>query len=165
VIYCGKYVKYGRIFPNKKKPKKASMDVMDLTIELADDKNKQLLLKDMSVTFGDSVEVIKLIETAKKNVLQLIAVDHSNGIYTILTWDFDQNIEVCLLQTVPDPRDHVGYHTVKGMNMKMNYLINQNHVIDLEYNIPLRQTYVNQNLNPTCVSYTKQLNNITNMFN
>jgi hypothetical protein len=66
---------------------------------------------------------------------------------------------------VPDPKDNVGYHTVKGMNMKMNYLINQNHVIDLEYNIPLRQTYVNQNLNPTCVSYTKQLNNITNMFN
>jgi hypothetical protein len=64
VIYCGKYVKYGRIFPNKKKPKKASMDVMDLIIELADIKNKQLLLKDLGVTFGASVEVIKLIETA-----------------------------------------------------------------------------------------------------
>lgn len=43
----------------------------------------------MSVTFGDKVEVIKLIETAKKNCLQLIALDSSNGIYTILTWDFD----------------------------------------------------------------------------
>ena len=33
VIYCGKYVKYGRIIPNKKKPKKASMDVMDFVLE------------------------------------------------------------------------------------------------------------------------------------
>ena len=69
------------------------------------------------------------------------------------------------MQTKPDPSDDVGYHVVKGMNLKMNYLINQNHVIDLEYNIPLRQTCVNQDLDPSCVSYTKQLNNITNMFN
>jgi hypothetical protein len=78
----------------------------------------------MSVTFGDNVEVIKLIETATKNCLQIVAVDNSNGIFTILTWDFDQNIEVCLLQTEPNPKDSVGYHTVKGMNLKMNYLIN-----------------------------------------
>lgn len=42
------------------------------------------------------------------------------------------------MQTVPDPSDDVAYHVVKGMNKKMNYLINQNHMIDLEYNIPLR---------------------------
>jgi len=67
-----------------------------------------------------------------------VAQDNSNGIYTILTWDFDQNIEVCLKQTKPNPKDKVGYHVVKGMNLKMNYLITQDHVFDLEYNIPLR---------------------------
>ena len=47
----------------------------------------------MSVTFGDTVEVIKVIDTYKTNCLQLVSVDHSNGIYSILSWDFDQNIE------------------------------------------------------------------------
>lgn len=33
VLYCGKYVKFGKLLPNLKKPKKASMDVMDLVLE------------------------------------------------------------------------------------------------------------------------------------
>ena len=59
------------------------------------------------------------------------------------------------MQCIPDPKDYVGYHVVKGMNLKMNYLINQNHVIDLEYNIPLRQTCVDQGLDPANVSYSR----------
>lgn len=33
MLYCGKYVKFGKLLPNLKKPKKASMDVMDLVLE------------------------------------------------------------------------------------------------------------------------------------
>lgn len=42
------------------------------------------------------------------------------------------------MQVHPDPNDDVKYHIVKGMNPKMNYLLNQHHLLDLEYNIPLR---------------------------
>ena len=51
------------------------------------------------------------------------------------------------------------------MNKKMNYLINQHHVIDLEYNIPIRQTSVDQQLDRTSTSYLSQLNQINNLFN
>lgn len=32
VIYCGKYIRFGEFFPNKKKQPKDSMDVMDYVI-------------------------------------------------------------------------------------------------------------------------------------
>lgn len=41
------------------------------------------------------------------------------------------------------------------MNYKMNYYIDQHMLIDLEYNIPIRQKNVNQNLDPSVVSYAK----------
>jgi hypothetical protein len=41
-----------------------------------------------------------------------------------LTWDFELNVEKNLLQCCPDKSDQVGYHVVKGMNLKMNFLLN-----------------------------------------
>lgn len=152
VMYCGKYVKYGRLIPNKKKTKKSPKEVMDLMLLPGKDKKKNPLSM-MNVTFGESIEVIKIVETAKKNVLQIEAFDHREKILSIITWDFDENVEVNLKQCVPNPDDSVAYNIVKGMNLKMNYLINQHHVIDLEYNIPIRQTSVDQQLDPECVSY------------
>ena len=134
---------------------------MDLVLQV---KNKQIL-HDMNVYFGPNIEVIKMIETTKKNHLQVVAMDHDEGIYTILTWNFDENIEFNCKQTIPDPKDDVGYHVVKGMNLKMNYLLNQHHLIDLEYNIPLRQTCVDQKLDPQCTSYNAQLKMVTDLFN
>ena len=74
-------------------------------------------------------------------------------------------MELSSNQMLPDEHDQVGLHVVKGMNQKMNYFLSQHYLIDLEYNIPLRQTNVNQNLNVLQVSYTKQLNSINNFFN
>ena len=82
-----------------------------------------------------------------------MAYDHENKIYSVITWDFDQNMEQGIYQVNPDPRDLVGYHIVKGMNPKMNYLLNQHHVVDLEYNIPLRQSSVDQRLDVHSRSY------------
>jgi hypothetical protein len=58
----------------------------------------------------------------------------------------------------------VGYHVVTGMNQKNNYLLSQNYLTDLEYNIPLRQNNVNQNLT-TSQNYTKQLKMIVDFYN
>lgn len=51
------------------------------------------------------------------------------------------------------------------MNQKMNYFLNQNYLIDLEHNIPLKQTNVDQHLDLTAVSYNKQLSMIFNFYN
>jgi hypothetical protein len=63
VIYCGKYVKYGWLIPNKKKTKKSQIDVMDLLLL----EKKKEVLQDMNCYFGSSIEVIKLEETDLKN--------------------------------------------------------------------------------------------------
>lgn len=56
-------------------------------------------------------------------------------------------------------RNHVGNHIIKGLNNKMNYLFNQNHFIDLEHNIPIKQKNVDQRLDQK-VRYWNQLRNI-----
>ena len=164
VMYCGKYVTFGRLIPNKKKTKKSPKEVMDLVFQPSKDK-KMTPFTPMNVQFGNSIEVIKIVETTRKNVLQIEAFDHEEKILSIITWDFDENVEVNLKQCVPNPNDTVAYNIVKGMNMKMNYLINQHHVIDLEYNIPIRQTSVDQQLDRTSTSYLSQLYAINNLFN
>jgi len=85
-----------------------------------------------------------------------VTKDHANEIYTILTWDFDNNMEQTSMQCRPSEHDSVGYHVVKGMNMKMNYFLNQHYLTDLEFNIPIRQKNVDQQLDVLQVSYTKQ---------
>ena len=51
------------------------------------------------------------------------------------------------------------------MNYKVNYFIDQHSIVDLEYNIPIRQKNVDQGLDPSVTSYTKQLNGINQFFN
>jgi len=50
----------------------------------------------MNVEFSKSIEVVKIVETMRKNVLQIEAFDHEEKILSIITWDFDQNIEINL---------------------------------------------------------------------
>jgi len=57
---------------------------------------------------------------------------------TILTWDLEQNIEQNCFQVAGNEADDVGNHVMKGMNKKMNYYMDQNFLVDLEYNIPIR---------------------------
>jgi hypothetical protein len=47
----------------------------------------------MNVYFSESIEVIKLVETDIKNAVQVVTIDHNEGIFTILTWNFNENIE------------------------------------------------------------------------
>lgn len=134
---------------------------MDLIIEKVDGQ----ILQDMHAKFDSHVEVIKVIETVNQNWLQIVSKDHKNEIYSIVTWDFNNNMEQSMMQCKPCESDKVGYHVVKGMNMKMNYFYNQNYLTDLEYNIPIRQKNVDQNLDSLNVSYNKQLNMINEYFN
>ena len=78
----------------------------------------------MNAYFGEKIEVLKIIETINKNWLQIKVKDHDEGIITVVTWDFDNNMEQSLMQMYQDPKDLVGYHVVKGMIQKRNYLLN-----------------------------------------
>jgi pantothenate kinase-related protein Tda10 len=65
VVYSGQYVKFGKLVPNKKKNSKSSKDVMDLVFE----KENNQYFRDMAAYLSDDTEVIKVIETIKKNWL------------------------------------------------------------------------------------------------
>ena len=56
-------------------------------------------------------------------------------------------------------------YVVKGMNQKNNYLLTESYLTDLEYNIPLRQTNVNQNIELSNVSYSRKINCMIDFFN
>lgn len=160
VIHGGQYVKYGKLIPNKRKIK-SRKDQFDLVFAKVD---KVGAVKDLNAFFGENIEVIKIIETIKKNWLQIKVVDHAEGIISVVTWDFDNNMEQSIMQIPSDPKDLVGNHVVKGMIPKLNYMLNQNYLTDLEHNIPLRQKNVNQNLDKS-TSYGKQLKMIVDFYN
>ena len=51
------------------------------------------------------------------------------------------------------------------MNYKMNYYIDDDYVIDLDCNIPLKQVNVFQGIDPCCTSYAKQLRCLDQLYN
>ena len=107
------------------------------------------------------------METLVQHQLQIIAFDHEEGIYFVLTWNFISNMESCCKQfKKADIEDEDNYcYVVKGMHQKNNYLLTKQYLTDLEYNIPLRQRNVNQNLDLSNVSYTKKINCVKDFFN
>jgi hypothetical protein len=63
---------------------------MDLVL---DKKTDGKYLKNMNAYFSDNNEVMKVIETLNKNWLQIKLRDQIDGIITVMTWDFDNNME------------------------------------------------------------------------
>lgn len=51
------------------------------------------------------------------------------------------------------------------MNQKMNYMINSESIIDLEYNIPTRQANVRQRVDTKELDYSLQLRSIKDFYN
>ena len=162
IIYCGNYLKFGRIKDNEDINTKKDGARFEKQIVQQDDGE---FFKPINFTFTEDTEIIKLIETAEKDVVQILAINYEKNIITIVTWDFVLNCEKNMYQIEPNEGDSVGNHVVKGMNYKFNYYIDQHHVTDLEYNIPIRQMNVNQGLQPACTSYTQQLRYINDLFN
>ena len=70
-------------------------------------------------------------------------LDHIKNIFKIITWDFKRNIEKSMMQQQTNKFNDIGNHIVKGMNHKLNYLLDQYRIFDLELNIPILQKNVN----------------------
>ena len=84
------------------------------------------------------MEIVKTFETLKKNWIQIVCKDHAMDVFSVITWDFEIQMEQRHLQQVIDENSDVGYHVVKGMNQKLNYYIDKHKLIDLEFGIPVR---------------------------
>lgn len=67
-------------------------------------------MKDINCVFQDTDTIIKIIETVErdKRALQVIVRDDVNNILKIITWDFELNMEMNILQLQPDLSDDVG---------------------------------------------------------
>jgi hypothetical protein len=89
VIYGGRFLKFGRLVPAPKKVRKASPGTMELVLE----KTRAGGLEDARLHFTPGVEIVNLLETLNRNWLQIVAYDHEYQIYSVITWDFDQNME------------------------------------------------------------------------
>lgn len=156
VIYQGNMLKYGRSQKNTDPLKLKDNHTFELMIQPIEDHGlkgftdiydfmedaKQPRFKYIDFQFTNDTQIIKLIETAEKDVIQIFAEDYHSEIITVVTWDFLHNIEKTMFQIQPDYSDFVGNHIVKGMNYKCNYFVNQHYVTDMEYNVPIRQKNV-----------------------
>jgi hypothetical protein len=91
------------IVPNKKNKKKQSKSE-DMVFAKSDGQ----YIRNMAVHLNDDTEVIKVISTINKNWLQLMMMDHAQEILTVVTWDFDNNMEQCIMQQYVNPNEDVG---------------------------------------------------------
>lgn len=91
----------------------------------------------INTIFNPDAEIIKLIETAEKNVVEIVIINHNEEVTSVLTWDFNENIERRMFQMKKHNEDQVGQYIVKGMNYKMNYYIDQYYLTDLLTNLPI----------------------------
>ena len=110
---------------------------------------------DINCTLDDSVEIIKLIETGAPDCIQIVFNNYDKNIFTVLTWDFNLNIEKSIYQIRNENDSPIGNHVIKGMNYKMNYFLDAHYLNDLEYNIPIKQKNVMQDVDPLRVSYSR----------
>lgn len=111
VVYCGCYLKYGRL--GKTESQINNQPEVQIFLQETDGE----ILKDIDIKFSDSVEIVKIIETQKRNWLQIYTIDHNLNIIQIIIWDFHNNMEQGIFQwRIDQDKDDIGYHLVKGMN-------------------------------------------------
>jgi hypothetical protein len=84
-----------------------------------------------------------------------MAKNYKKNIVTVLTWDFENNMEKSCYQSIPNPNDKITYNVIKGLNYNLNYLQNQDYIINLENSIPIKQKNVIQDIDPSKTSYRK----------
>ena len=63
---------------------------MELVLKKFEDKQ---ILKDLGVTFGPKVEITNIIQTLNKDWLQIVTKDHAQDVVSIITWDFEIQME------------------------------------------------------------------------
>ena len=76
-------------------------------------------------------------------MIQIIGKNGNSGCITILTWDFNKDIENTIFQTICDTNIRPEKQIMKGMKQKFNYfrihdeIKDSETMFDLEYSIPI----------------------------
>lgn len=81
LIQCGRFIKYTTVNETM----------------FNDDKDSANVFRDAAINFDKSVEISKIWTTVTSHILQIIAVDNEKKVMLVVTWDFDNNIEVSML--------------------------------------------------------------------
>lgn len=153
ILYCGNYLKFGRLVENTAQPRNRGYAVLERVFSKHPETHE--VFTDINCTLDDSVEIIKLIETGAPDCIQIVFNNYDKNIFTVLTWDFNLNIEKSIYQIRNENDSPIGNHVIKGMNYKMNYFLDAHYLNDLEYNIPIKQKNVMQDVDPLRVSYSR----------
>jgi hypothetical protein len=111
-VWCGNQLKYSRI-------------------------NKCRLHKfeQLDVDFNKNVEINRVLRTLSGEIHQIVATDHDEKIFIVMTWDFEKNLELTMYQT-PVTRENQSNYVVQGMYQKLNYYMNRDFIYDLEFGMP-----------------------------
>jgi len=65
-----------------------------------------------------------------------VAKDNTDNILVLLTWDFENDLEVSMYQIKSGQDEWPENYVVRGLNKKMNYFISRYRIYDLEFNVP-----------------------------
>ena len=97
------------------------------------DDDARIVLKKAHINFNADTEIydIRKCDQNVKGVFQIIARDCKRNVLTILTWNFETNIELSIFQTLCSENIRPERRVTKGMNEKFNYYIGEDEIIDL----------------------------------
>jgi hypothetical protein len=84
---------------------------------------KERYLTNIDLNFDSGVEIVKIMETNEPGIIQIITFNHDMDVTQIVTWDFIQNMERNNLEVKYNEANSIEYNVVRGLNMKMNYLV------------------------------------------
>lgn len=150
LIYGGRYVKYGHLTENLQARKTGEKKYNYFVFK---EINGEKIIT-LNANLSKNEEVIKITETDSgrsgdpskdTHLAQITTKDFQNKILKLISWNFDLNMEESNLQMPYNPQEDSG-HLIKGMNEKRNYYYSRDFIIDLEYNIPMLQSNIDQNL-------------------
>ena len=64
-----------------------------------------------------------------------MATEWGSRVFIVMAWDFESNLEVSMYQQAVKRENQANY-VVQGMYQKLNYYMNGDYIIDLEFGMP-----------------------------
>jgi len=90
----------------------------------------------IDLKFDQGVEVLRLMDTVRNDLIQLIAMDH-RFLY-VITWDIKTNNEYSMIQLENKYTFKMSHMVCKGMSEKLNYIPINDGLYDLYFSLPFR---------------------------
>ena len=72
-----------------------------------------------------------------EKLIQVVAKDNIQNILIVVTWDCANNKEYSMFQHKGERHSSAENYVVRGFNERLNYFMDENHITDLEYRVPL----------------------------